>query len=177
MTFIVLCMPPSSTQDFSSFSLFFVGSVYLWDMRQRKKCLNRFYDEGCVEGTAICISPDGQYLATGSEAGIVNIYGTDSVQTNENPTPFKSVQNLVTCINGVRFNPTSQILCQWSSDKTNALRFVHLPSGRVYKNFPPPDQVLEEIVSVDFSPRSAYITMAAAGGKAHLSRLLPFEGY
>jgi WD40 repeat protein len=40
------------------------GKVYLWDVRQRR-CRHVFTDDGCIHSTALAVSPDGQYLATG----------------------------------------------------------------------------------------------------------------
>lgn len=40
------------------------GEVYVWDMRS-SRCMNRFQDDGCVKGTSIAASPNGQYLACG----------------------------------------------------------------------------------------------------------------
>uniref|UniRef100_A0A8C7PAP0 F-box domain-containing protein n=1 Tax=Oncorhynchus mykiss TaxID=8022 RepID=A0A8C7PAP0_ONCMY len=45
------------------------GEVYIWDMRS-SKCLNRFTDDGCVSGTSMAASKNGQYLACGSAAGV-----------------------------------------------------------------------------------------------------------
>lgn len=40
------------------------GEVYVWDMRS-SRCVNRFTDDGCVRGTSIATSQNGQYLACG----------------------------------------------------------------------------------------------------------------
>jgi WD40 repeat protein len=58
------------------------GYVSLYDLRMcftdsgmnASQPLARFLDEGTVRCTALKWSPTGQYLATGSDAGIVNIY-------------------------------------------------------------------------------------------------------
>lgn len=54
----------------------FVGSdgvVHTWDMRMRR-CLSRAVDEGCFCSTSLAASADGRLYATGSKAGVVNIY-------------------------------------------------------------------------------------------------------
>lgn len=40
------------------------GQVYVWDMKARA-CVHKFADEGCINGSALTVSPDSQLLATG----------------------------------------------------------------------------------------------------------------
>lgn len=40
------------------------GQLYVWDVASRK-CLTRHDDVGCVHGTALAVSSDGNYYATG----------------------------------------------------------------------------------------------------------------
>ncbi len=49
------------------------GEVYIWDLKTQD-CLHRFHDDGCIRGTAIDISRNNRYLATGSDSGVVNVY-------------------------------------------------------------------------------------------------------
>ncbi|XP_045076542.1 U3 small nucleolar RNA-associated protein 18 homolog [Coregonus clupeaformis] len=74
------------------------------------KCLNRFTDDGCVSGTSIAASRNGQYLACGSAAGVVNVYSQEVCMRQNNPKPLKAIMNLVTSATSLRFNPTSEIL-------------------------------------------------------------------
>lgn len=47
--------------------------VHTWDMRMRR-CLSRAVDEGCFCSTSLAASADGRLYATGSKAGVVNVY-------------------------------------------------------------------------------------------------------
>ena len=49
------------------------GVVHVWDMRMRR-CLSRNIDEGCFSSTALAASADSSLYATGSKAGVVNLY-------------------------------------------------------------------------------------------------------
>lgn len=40
------------------------GEVYVWDMN-RRQCIHRFVDEGCIQGTSLAVSTNSQYLAVG----------------------------------------------------------------------------------------------------------------
>lgn len=42
------------------------GEVYVWDIRSTRSCQHKFVDDGCVRGTTLAISPNNQYIATGS---------------------------------------------------------------------------------------------------------------
>ena len=50
------------------------GKVYIWDNRNRKRCVHVFADEGAVSCCALAVSPDGRNVACGSDAGVVNVY-------------------------------------------------------------------------------------------------------
>ena len=84
------------------------GKVYVWDMSARE-CVHCFVDEGCVHGTSLAVSPDGQYVACGSDSGVVNLYdGTRCLSSacGSMPKPIKAVMNLTTGIDFICFNPT-----------------------------------------------------------------------
>lgn len=68
------------------------------------------------------MSPNDQLLATGSSVGTVNIYKLPI--SSNNPTPIKTVMNLVTSITILKFNASSEILAMASGDKPNALKLV-----------------------------------------------------
>jgi hypothetical protein len=40
-------------------------AVYVWDLRTQR-CLQRYQDEGCLNGTSMACSPDGSLFATGA---------------------------------------------------------------------------------------------------------------
>ena len=47
--------------------------MYTWDLRTRK-VLSLMRDHGNVSPTSLAVSNDGRWLATGSGAGVVNLY-------------------------------------------------------------------------------------------------------
>lgn len=47
--------------------------VYTWDLRMRR-CLSQVQDYGNVDPSSLTVSEDGRFFATGSEAGVVNVY-------------------------------------------------------------------------------------------------------
>lgn len=162
------------------------GEVYHWDVRTRR-CLYRTRDEGCVKSSAIDVSMDGRYFATGSDSGVVNVYnggrlGADDEPVNEprglfstSPSPLKTIMNLTTVADTVRFNPDGQILAIASRMKKDSLRLVHLPSGTVFQNWPTARSPLQFVHSLDFSPGGGFMAVGNAKGKVLLYRLHHYE--
>ncbi|KAM3863934.1 U3 small nucleolar RNA-associated protein 18 homolog [Diretmus argenteus] len=153
------------------------GEVYVWDMRS-SRCLNKFTDEGCVKGYAIAASSNGQYLACGSQSGVVNVYSQEACLNSTNPKPLKAVMNLVTSATSLAFNPTSEILAIASRSADEAVRLVHLPSMTVFSNFPVcQKKVIYRVCCLDFSPHGGFFTMANNKGNAPLYRLLHYKDF
>jgi len=147
------------------------GEVYKWDLRMRK-CVQRFKDEGCVHGLVITVSPNGHYLACGSDSGVVNLYDLQGMDpTTTTPKPLKSFLNITTPITDIKFNHDSQILGFSSDQKPNALRLVHVASRTAFSNFPPPKTPLGSVFCFDFSPSSGYLVVGNDKGRALLFRL------
>ncbi|XP_040917793.1 U3 small nucleolar RNA-associated protein 18 homolog isoform X2 [Toxotes jaculatrix] len=153
------------------------GEVYVWDMRS-SRCMNRFTDDGCVRGTSIAASRNGQYLACGSQSGVVNIYSQEACLNLANPKPLKAVMNLLTSATSMTFNPTSEILAIASRVEDEAVRLVHLPSLSVFSNFPvSKKKIVYRAGCLDFSPHSGFFSLANNKGHAPLFRLLHYKDF
>ena len=77
----------------------------MWDMTSRR-CIHCFTDEGCVIGNRVGVSPDGRYVACGSDSGIVNVYERATCMKTEAPKPLKAIMNLTTAVELLQFNST-----------------------------------------------------------------------
>lgn len=153
------------------------GEVYVWDMRS-SRCVNRFTDDGCVRGTSIATSQNGQYLACGSQSGVVNVYSQEVCLNSANPKPLKAVMNLLTSATALTFNPTSEILAIASRAEDEAVRLVHLPSLTVFSNFPiAKRKIVYRASCLDFSPHSGFFSLANNKGHAPLYRLLHYKEF
>ncbi|XP_039979990.1 U3 small nucleolar RNA-associated protein 18 homolog isoform X2 [Xiphias gladius] len=153
------------------------GEVYVWDMRS-SRCVNRFTDDGCVKGTSIAASRNGQYLACGSQSGVVNVYSQEACLNSANPKPLKAVMNLLTTATSLTFNPTSEILAIASRAEDEAIRLVHLPSLSVFSNFPVSKRkIVYRASCLDFSPHSGFFSLANNKGQAPLFRLLHYKDF
>lgn len=145
------------------------GQIYHWDLRTRA-CFHKGVDEGCINGTSLCTSPSGNLFAAGSDCGIVNIYNRDDYLGGKRK-PTKTIENLTTKVDFMKFNHDAQILAICSSMKKNSLKLVHIPSFTVFSNWPPSNRSLHYPRCLDFSPHGGFMAMGNAGGKVLLYKL------
>ncbi|KAL3515601.1 hypothetical protein ACH5RR_022503 [Cinchona calisaya] len=145
------------------------GQVYHWDLRTRA-CFHKGVDEGCINGTSLCTSPNGNLFAAGSDSGIVNVYNRDEFLGGKRK-PTKTIENLTTKVDFMKFNHDAQILAICSSMKKNSLKLVHVPSFTVFSNWPPSNRTLHYPRCLDFSPHGGFMAMGNAGGKVLLYKL------
>ncbi|KAK6642649.1 hypothetical protein RUM43_004151 [Polyplax serrata] len=152
------------------------GEVYVWDMKTRK-CRRKFMDEGCLTGTSIASSENNQFLACGSSSGIVNVYNSESIESDSQVTPLKTFYNIVTPVTHLKFNSTSEILYMGSGHKEMSVKLAHCPSMTVFSNFPPLQCPIKKPTSVDFSVNSGFFAVGDNNGCAHLYRLNHYGNY
>ncbi|GKU86434.1 hypothetical protein SLEP1_g960 [Rubroshorea leprosula] len=145
------------------------GQIYQWDLRTRT-CIHKGVDEGCINGTALCTSPNGRMFAAGSDSGIVNIYRRDEFLGGKRK-PIKTIENLTTKVDFMKFNNDAQILAICSTMKKNSLKLVHVPSLTVFSNWPPPNTSLHYPRCLDFSPGGGFMAVGSAAGKVLLYKL------
>ncbi|TPX61365.1 hypothetical protein PhCBS80983_g01165 [Powellomyces hirtus] len=150
------------------------GEVYQWDLGSRK-CVHRFFDEGCVKATTLAVSGGSGYIATGSDSGVVNLYDQASCFASSNPAPQKAILNLTTSVTTLKFNHDSQILAMASREKKDSLRLLHVPTRRVFKNWPTAQTPLGYVNSLDFSPGGGYVAVGNDKGKVLLYRLNAYD--
>ncbi|KAJ3381741.1 U3 snoRNP protein [Entophlyctis sp. JEL0112] len=150
------------------------GEVYQWDLATRQ-CVHKFTDEGAVKVNVISVSPDNSLIATGSSAGIVNVYSAATALTSSNPSPARSMMNLTTSISHLAFHPSSQALVFGSRTKKDSLRVAHCPSLKVYSNWPTMHTPLGYVNCVEWSPGGGYLAIGNDKGKVLLYRATAFE--
>ncbi|KAK9280946.1 hypothetical protein L1049_003837 [Liquidambar formosana] len=145
------------------------GHVYHWDLRTRA-CFHKAVDEGCINGTALSTSPSGNLFAAGSDSGIVNIYNREEFLGGKRK-PIKTIENLTTKVDLLKFNNDAQILAVSSSMKKNSLKLIHIPSFTVFSNWPAPNKTLQHPLCLDFSPGGGFMAVGNAAGKVLLYKL------
>lgn len=145
------------------------GEVYHWDLRTRT-CIHKAVDEGCINGTSLCTSPNARMFAAGSDSGIVNVYNRDEFLGGKRK-PIKTVENLTTKVDFMKFNSDAQILAICSTMKKNSLKLIHVPSFTVYSNWPPLNKNLQYPRCLDFSPGGGFMAVGNAAGKVLLYKL------
>ncbi|KAK4603647.1 hypothetical protein RGQ29_012240 [Quercus rubra] len=145
------------------------GQVYHWDLRTRA-CFHKAVDAGCINSTSLSTSPNGKLFAAGSDSGIVNVYNREEFLGGKRK-PIKTIENLTTKVDFLKFNNDAQILAISSSMKKNSLKLIHVPSFTVFSNWPPLKKSLQYPLCLDFSPGGGFMAMGNAGGKVLLYKL------
>lgn len=144
---------------------------FRWDIRS-KKCIDRFQNE---DGTITSfISASSRFLAVGAESGVVNIYN-DNYSPFKKRMPLKSIMNMHTSIDFMRFNPTGDILALSSRREKDSLKLVHMPTQTVFSNWPTSKTPLGYVWSIDFSPGSKFMAVGNDKGKCLLYKLLHYN--
>lgn len=144
-----------------------VGDVWEFSM-EKGKVQRRWKDETGVGITKIRVGgKNSRWCAIGSQSGIVTVYDRLSSSTK----PIGTLEQLVTSISSLEFNHDGQILCIASRGKKDSLRLVHLPSCKVFQNWPNSGTPLGKVTSVKFSPNSEMLAIGNEAGKARLWRL------
>jgi U3 small nucleolar RNA-associated protein 18 len=170
--------------------------VYVFDVQTRgHECIHKFTDFGCLSGTALAVSDNMKYIATGCKSGVVNLYNlSESLKSNgssrNHPKPLKSFMNLTTPCTSLKFNSTSEILASCSAYTENACKLIHVDSLTVFSNFPLAQQQTSSKTSsnsiltpmripqcIDFSLNSGYLTIGNHKGNALLYRLKHYGSF
>jgi U3 small nucleolar RNA-associated protein 18 len=148
-----------------------------WDLRSRK-CVERFANQdGTI--TSYLAASTRRHLAVGSESGVVNLYSDEIAgRTSETKAatatlrePIRSVMNLQTSADMLRFNHDGQILAMSSRREKNSLKLLHVPTATVFSNWPTSKTPLQYVWSMDFSPQSKFLAMGNDKGKCLLYTL------
>lgn len=124
------------------------------------------------------MAASSRHLAVGAESGVVNLYSEQTTQSSwasSARTPLKSILNLSTSADLVRFNDDGQILAMSTRRDKHGLKLLHVPTGTVFSNWPTSKTPLSYVWSMDFSPKSRYFAIGNDKGKCLLYRLPHYE--
>ena len=141
------------------------GDVYRWDLR-KNKCLERFANEDGTVTSALAMS--SSHLAVGAQSGVVNLFAGNMGQSRK---PLKSIMNLQTSNDNLRFNSDGQILAFSSQEEKDSLKLLHVPTATVFSNWPTQNTPLGYVWSMDFSPESKFLAIGNDKGKCLLYNL------
>lgn len=141
------------------------GDVYRWDLRTNK-CLERFSNEDGTITSSLALSSG--HLAVGAESGVVNLFQGSIGQSRK---PLKSIMNLHTSADALRFNSDGQILAMSTRRDKQTLKLLHVPTATVFANWPTSKTPLGYVWSMDFSPESKFLAIGNDKGKCLLYNL------
>lgn len=149
------------------------GTINVWDLK-KMRCRSLINDEGSLNCTSVTISPDGKYIAVGSDGGIVNVYDWATFEQSRTPKPFHSFQNLVTDCTRLAFR--RGLLLMASNKSENQVRLANIEEKSVYSNVPG-FMKLGRIQEVDISPSCGYFALGDSRGRVGLFRLEDYPNY
>ncbi|KAM7254073.1 hypothetical protein ACFE04_031755 [Oxalis oulophora] len=149
------------------------GQIYHWDLRTRT-CIHKADDEGGFKGTSLCTSPNGSLFAAGSYSGVVNIYNRKEFLGGKR-RPMKTIDNLTSKINFMKFNHDAQLLAMCSKQNASGIRLVHIPSFTVFSNWPPPNSSMGLPRCLDFSPGGGFMAVGNTLGNVLLYKLHHYQ--
>ena len=157
------------------------GDVYRWDLKSRQ-CIERFSNEDGTITSALAAT--SRHLAVGAESGVVNLYSERSSGTatasklfagSTRKDPLKSIMNLHTSADMVRFNHDGQILAMSSRREKMGMKLLHVPTATVFSNWPTSKTPLNYVWTMDFSPKSRYMAVGNDKGKCLLYRMMHYQ--
>jgi U3 small nucleolar RNA-associated protein 18 len=104
---------------------------FSWDVHSRR-CIERFSNNDGTITSSLALS--SKTMAVGAESGVVNLYS--EYASKESKTPLKSIMNLRTSADAVRFNHDGQILAMSTRREQHGLKLLHVPFKTVFSNWP-----------------------------------------
>ena len=147
----------------------FIEHIFRFDTRSWR-CCERFSNVDGTTSKSIAVS--STYTAVGADSGVVNIYnnslGSLSIKDKQ---PVKSVMNIQTTADLVKFNYDGNILAMTSRKSKDTLKLLHVPTMSVFSNWPTTKTPLGYVWSMDFSPNSAYLVIGNTKGKCLLYKV------
>ena len=161
------------------------GVIYVWDLRNQSRCIEKIVDESSVQITSMALSHG--HLAVGSDTGVVSIYESlkgepgipveatencwNGMQQTMRRKRMNTITNLMTEVDNITFSADGRILAVSSRFKRDSLRLVHMPSCKVFANFPSTKSPLNYVWTACFSPNGAHLAIGNARGRALLYRI------
>ena len=154
-----------------------------WDVKSRR-CVERFSNgDGTITSS---LAASNAHLAVGAESGVVNLYSEHVVAQQQRRSrshsslllsgvsakaPLRSVMNLSTSADVLRFNHDGQILAMSSQREQHGLKLLHVPTRTVFSNWPTAQTPLGYVWSTRFSPKSRFLAVGNDKGKCLLYKI------
>merc|ERR1712003_478241 len=86
-------------------------------------------------------------LAVGTASGNIDVFDVGGPRISKEP--IKSIPNLVTFVDSMRFHHSGELLVAASRDKVDALKVVHMGTGTVFPNWPTSRTPLQRVTALD----------------------------
>jgi U3 small nucleolar RNA-associated protein 18 len=183
-----------STDDQYIFTTGHDGLIYCFNIAQRQQMFT-YRDQGVAKGSAISMSRNGKWLASGSINGVVNVYDTDfqellSQSTNDYTQdsfasyyssytsyeenvklPLSEVKSLLNKVEHIKFSPSNEIMAIASRNTKDAVRLIHLPTFTPFTNWPTQQTPFSYVQDIAFSADNSRVAFANDKGRVLLYKV------
>jgi U3 small nucleolar RNA-associated protein 18 len=152
------------------------STIYIWNTADFT-CAKVIPDHSGTVCTSVALSPNGAFLAIGSNLGIVSLYDLPRLLESSTSVvqPFRTLLNLTTRVTSITFHKSSELMAYSSDDRNTAFRLVHLPSGRVYSNWPKETTSMSKVQRIAFDPSGRLMFIGTDKGQVLTYGLRHYE--
>jgi len=138
------------------------GTTWIYRLSNRQVIMRLGGHEGKVY--TLKFSPDGRYIATGSEDETVNIWKLQIDQNGIIKATLTSTFEHNNSVKSLMFSPDGRIVATTALDKR--VNLFSIPDGNILE--PPISVYLDEVVSLDFSNDGKMLAAGTIGGELHI---------
>eukprot|EP00825_Cyclidium_porcatum_P004534 TRINITY_DN1213_c0_g1_i2.p1 TRINITY_DN1213_c0_g1~~TRINITY_DN1213_c0_g1_i2.p1 ORF type:complete len:313 (+),score=59.43 TRINITY_DN1213_c0_g1_i2:141-1079(+) len=101
------------------------GKIYQWDLNKRQ-IFNVINDEGIINSNSINISQNGNYIVSGSENGLINVYSINKATEKIDKSPIKAVSYTHLRAHETRHDLVCRLLLEKKKKKTKKKKLLSI---------------------------------------------------
>lgn len=155
------------------------SNIYQWDLGTGR-CRQKVKENWAVTITQMAVQRPTQFtprpiLAVGTKSGNIDLLDLSGPKLSS--TPERSIDNLTTRVDGVRFHTDGEVLAAFSrmQHREGTLKLIHIPTGTVFQNWPTATSPVTRVSAFDFSRTGGYVAIGSETGKVLIYKMRHYE--